>query len=63
VNGTTLETPPAQPLGGGNNSSMTTGVINLGSPLTPGASINLQFVLGVQSTGSFKFFFNIEALP
>jgi hypothetical protein len=63
VNGTTLETPPAQPLGGGNNSSMTTGVINLGSQLAPGASINLQFVLGVQSTGSFKFFFNIEALP
>jgi hypothetical protein len=42
---------------------MTTGVINLGSPLAPGASINLQFLLGVQSTGSFKFFFNIEALP
>jgi hypothetical protein len=63
VFGTTLETPPNQPLGGGNNSSMTTGVINLGSPLAPGASINLQFLLGVQSTGSFKFFFNIEALP
>ena len=28
-----------------------------------GASINLQFLLGVQQTGSFKFFFNIEALP
>jgi hypothetical protein len=63
VRGTTLETPPNQPLGGGNNASMTTGVITLGSPLAPGASINLQFLLGVQSTGSFKFFFNIEALP
>ena len=63
VHGTTLETPPNQPIGGGNNASMTTGVITLASPLAPGASINLQFLLGVQSTGSFKFFFNIEALP
>jgi hypothetical protein len=63
VVGTTLETPPAQPLGGGNNSSVTTGTITLGSPLAPGASVNLQFLLGVQTTGGFKFFFNIEALP
>ena len=63
IRGTTLETPPAQPLGGGFNASATTGVITLAQPLAPGASINLQFVLGVQTTGSFKFFFNIEALP
>ncbi len=63
VLGTTLETPPAQPLGGALNSSVTTGTITLGTPLAPGASINLQFLLGVQNTGSFKFFFNIEALP
>ena len=60
VTGTTLETPPAQALGGGDNSSFT---VNLGTPLAAGASINLQFLLGVQQTGSFKFFFNIEALP
>ena len=63
VLGTTLETPPAQPLGGGHNSSVTTSTITLGTPLAPGASINLQFLLGVQTTGGFKFFFNIEALP
>jgi hypothetical protein len=63
IRGTTLETPPAQPLGGGFNSSATTGIITLGTPLAPGASINLQLVLGVQTTGSFKFFFNVEALP
>ena len=63
VFGTTLETPPNQPLGGGFNSSATTGVITLGSPLANGASINLQLLLGVQNSGSFKFFFNIEALP
>jgi hypothetical protein len=42
---------------------MSTGTINLITPLAPGASVNLQFLLGVQQTGSFKFFFNIEALP
>jgi hypothetical protein len=63
VFGTTLETPPAQPLGGALNSSLNAGTITLGSPLAPGASINLQFLLGVQNQGSFKFFFKIEALP
>jgi hypothetical protein len=63
VQGTTLETPPAQPLGGALNSSLNAGTIFLAQPLAPGASINLQFLLGVQNTGSFKFFFNIEALP
>ena len=63
VLGTTLETPPNQPLGGALNSSMSAGTITLATPLAPGASINLQFLLGVQQTGSFKFFFNIEALP
>jgi len=60
VQGTTLETPPAQALGGGHNSTFT---VNLGTPLAAGASVNVQFLLGVQQTGSFKFFFNIEALP
>ncbi len=63
VFGTTLETPPAQPLGGALNSSLNAGTITLAQPLAPGASINLQFLLGVQNQGSFKFFFNIEALP
>jgi hypothetical protein len=61
--GTQLETPPAQPLGGGFNASATTTTVTLGSPLAPGASVNLQILLGVQTTGSFKFFFNVEALP
>jgi hypothetical protein len=63
VFGTTLEQPPTQNLGGALNSSMGAGTITLGNPLQPGQSINLQFVLGVQSQGSFKFLFNIEALP
>jgi hypothetical protein len=50
-------------LGGALNSSYNAGTISLSTPLAPGQSINLQFLLGVQKTGSFKFFFNIEALP
>jgi hypothetical protein len=63
VKGTTLETPPAQAMGGAFNSSMTAGTITLATPLAAGASPNLQFLLGVQQTGSFKFFINVEALP
>lgn len=63
VNGTTLEQPPAQPNGGGFNSSMSVGAINLVTPLANGASVDVRFLLGIQQTGSFKFFINVEALP
>lgn len=63
VFGTTLETPPNQSIGGAHNSTLSAGTITLGTPLAPGASINLQVLLGVQQTGSFKLYFNIEALP
>jgi hypothetical protein len=61
VRGTTLEQPPAQSLGGGWNSSMNVGFINLGAPLAPGASVSVRFQLGVMGTGSFRFLVNIEA--
>ena len=61
--GTTLETPPAQPNGGAFNGSYSAGTVTLGTPLANGASINLQFLLGIQQTGTFKFFINVEALP
>jgi hypothetical protein len=63
VNGTTVETSPAQPNGGGFNTSLAAGTITLGAPLANGASINVQFLLGVQQPGTFKFFVNVEALP
>ena len=63
VFGTTLEQPPTQSIGGGLNSSLSAGTITLPTPLAPGQSINLQFLLGVQNPGNFKFFFNVEALP
>ena len=63
VEGTTLEVSPAQPNGGGFNSSLSSGTITLGTPLAPGASVNLHFLLGIQQTGTFRFFVNMEALP
>ena len=63
VQGTTLEQPPSQPNGGGFNSSMSAGTVTLGTPLANGASIDVRFLLGIQQTGTFKFYVNIEALP
>jgi len=68
VQGTTLEqrapAPTAQqPNGGGFNSSMSAGTVTLATPLANGASVDVRFLLGIQQTGSFKFYFNIEALP
>lgn len=60
VEGTTLEQPPSQPNGGGFNSSTS---VTLAAPLAPGASVNVRFLLGIQQTGSFRFFVNVEALP
>ncbi len=63
VIGTTLETPPAQASGGGQNSTMSAGTVTLGTPVANGASINLHFLMGIQQSGSFRFFINVEALP
>jgi subtilisin-like proprotein convertase family protein len=63
VQGTTLEQPPSQPNGGGFGSTMSASTVTLGTPLANGASINVRFLLGIQQTGSFKYFVNIEALP
>ena len=62
VMGTTLEQPPTQDNGGGFNSSLSADAVTLATPLAPGDSINLHFLLGVQQTGSFKFCVNIELL-
>jgi hypothetical protein len=54
---------PNQPNGGGFNSSLSAGTVTLGTPLANGASINLQFLMGLQQTGTFKIYVNVEALP
>jgi hypothetical protein len=63
LKGTTLEEPPAQPLGGAFNSTLSAGTITLATPLAHGASIDVRFLLGVQQTGNFRFFVIVEALP
>jgi hypothetical protein len=66
VQGTTLEQAPSpanQPNGGGFNSSLSAGTVTLATPLANGASIDIRFLLGLQQTGSFKFYVNLEALP
>ncbi|HEX8127832.1 MAG TPA: M36 family metallopeptidase [Pyrinomonadaceae bacterium] len=64
IEGVTLEeNPPAQPNGGGLNSTVRLSRITLGSPLAPGAAVNLQFRLGVMIDGNFRFLVNVEALP
>ena len=63
LNGLTLETPPAQSLGGGFNSSLSAGTVTLGTPLAPGASISVNFLLNIAQAGTFRFFVNVEALP
>ena len=66
VEGTTLEQAGGtsnQPNGGGFNSTLSIGGITLASPLASGASLNVQFLLGIQQTGNFRIYLNIEALP
>jgi hypothetical protein len=61
VQGTTLETPPTQINGGGWNSTASANQVTLSTPLYPNQSISLQFMLGVQESGYFRFFIVIEA--
>jgi hypothetical protein len=61
VQGTTLEQPPNQTSGGGYNSTMS--VTLPGPGLDNKASLDVQFRLGIQQTGTFRFYIIIEALP
>lgn len=63
IRGLRLEEPPGQLGGGGINASVSDDTINLATPLGPGASVNVQFLLGVEQGGNFRFFLNVEGLP
>jgi hypothetical protein len=54
----TVETNPAQPNGGGLNSTL-----NLSTPIASGAFVDIEFKLGVMTNGAFRFFIIVEALP
>jgi hypothetical protein len=61
VQGLTLEEPPAQPNGGGLNSTLSTGMVSLDTPLAATASIDLNFLFGVERPGTFRAFVIVEA--
>jgi hypothetical protein len=63
VRGTTVEQPPIPINGGGWNSSMNVGFVNLRTPLAIGNSVSVRFRLGVMAPGNFRFLVNVEALP
>ncbi|HEX7175544.1 MAG TPA: Calx-beta domain-containing protein [Pyrinomonadaceae bacterium] len=63
VEATTLDGPTQTTFGGGLNSSVTAGIITLGNQLGNGASIHINFMLGVQQTGNYRVFVIVEALP
>ncbi|HEX8071863.1 MAG TPA: alpha-amylase family glycosyl hydrolase [Pyrinomonadaceae bacterium] len=58
VRGTLLEQPPTQASGGGLNTSA---VINLPGAIQPNVSVDVRFLLGVQTGGRFRFLVNVEA--
>ncbi|MFL6209724.1 MAG: hypothetical protein ACJ74W_12780 [Pyrinomonadaceae bacterium] len=60
VKGTSVEQPPTQSMGGGLNSSLV--VALSGGALAPNASVSVQFVLGVQQNGRYRFLVNVEAV-
>jgi hypothetical protein len=63
VKGTTMEDPPSQPNGGGFNSSLSVDSVTPETPLQPGATINVRFLLGLQQTGKYRFAIIAEARP
>jgi hypothetical protein len=63
VQGTTLEQPPSQPNGGGFGSTLSAGTVTFATPIANGATLDVRFLLGIQQTGQFKIYVNVEVLP
>jgi subtilisin-like proprotein convertase family protein len=61
IRGTAVEAPSDPTAGGGSNSSVVVAIP--GGFLSPGATINVRYLLGVAQGGTFRFFVNVEALP
>lgn len=63
LSGMTVEdAPPAQPSGGGLNTSLRVNEVTLSAPLAPDASINVEFRLGVFQPGTFRFVVNVQTV-
>ena len=58
---TKLETVPLQPNGGGINAGLVVdGALTLSSPLGPGQSVDVEFLLGVMRGGTYQFILVVE---
>ncbi|WP_183095585.1 calcium-binding protein [Nocardioides stalactiti] len=62
VQGTTLQQPPTQWNGGGFNSVLTVPTVTGGTPLAPGESIDVRFLMGIQQTGANSVQLVVEAI-
>lgn len=63
MKGTTLEQPATQANGGAFNSSLSVDAITIANPLAPGASVDVRLLFGIQQTGKYQMFVEVEALP
>lgn len=61
--GSTLEQPPSQPNGSAFNGSLSVPSVTPGTPLAPGATIFVQFLFGMQQTGTEQVEFELESQP
>ncbi|HKP35490.1 MAG TPA: hypothetical protein VJT71_01435 [Pyrinomonadaceae bacterium] len=55
--------PPFQPQGGGVNALIVAGTINNLNSLPNGSSVDVHFLLGIQQTGTYRFYINVEVFP
>ncbi len=62
VEATSLDAP-SQPNGGGLDSTVSVGIITMGAPLNMGETRGINFLLGVQQKGYFRYIVTVEALP
>jgi hypothetical protein len=63
VQGTTLEQPPSQPNGAGFDSTLSVPIVSAATPVPDGAAIDVQWLLGVQQPGLYRFAVSVETLP
>ena len=61
--GTTLETPPAQPNGGGFNSTLSLNSVTGIAPLNNGESRDYELLFNIVQGGKYKIYINVELLP
>ncbi len=61
--GTTLEEPPSQPNGGAFNSTLSVDTVTPAAPLSNGASLHFNLLMGIQQPGNYHMALVVETLP